>query len=318
MGGSRRFFIVFILAVLVFSLTTSTSAQDVESEFIGDPGKWVSGAFLTYYHSAKNPEILFGNPLSVEFTDPISQQQVQYFEKARFDLIETSEGPRVSSAPLGELLYRETDFKETGIGNDPSVCHRFKNGKESCYGFWQFYQAQDGAEFLGQPLSNTVINQEGFLVQYFEEGLLVWHPEKKSGERVTVADLGSQYFKKFVDNPAYTRTDPQTLPLDFERIPQVHVTVSSAVVSANSSQIVYVAVLDQYQQPIPGAMVGVKVKLPDTSETLYRLPETNQAGISTLNLTIGDLNPREIIEIEAQVTIAGEITRGNAWFRIWW
>jgi len=318
MGGTRRLWIVSIITIFLVSFTSSSFAQNMETEFIGDPGKWVSGPFLSLYHSVKNPEIIFGNPLTNEFTDPITGQRVQYFEKARFDLVENNINTTAISAPLGELLYVETEYKEAGIGNDPSVCHRFVNGMESCYGFWQFYLSNAGEKFLGQPLSNTLINPDGFLVQFFENGLLEWHPERQSGSRVMVADLGKLYFNEFVGDPKYTHTNPDTLPADIQLKPEVNVYVSSAIVPANSSQKIYVVVYDQYHQPIPGSMVGVKVILPDGSESLYRLPETNQAGISILELTIGDLNPREIIEVEAQVNSGNMITNGSAWFRIWW
>ncbi len=131
MGGLRRFTFLLLIAIVLVTIPTSSHAQSNESEFIGDPGKWVSGPFLTYYHQTKNPEKIFGNPISIEFSDPMSNNRVQYFEKARLELNPENQAGVVNSAPLGELIFEADEFKEAGIGNDPSVCHRFGNGKES-------------------------------------------------------------------------------------------------------------------------------------------------------------------------------------------
>ncbi len=318
MGGLRRFSFLILVAIILVTIPTSSHAQSSDSEFIGDPGKWVSGPFLTYYHQSKNPEKIFGNPISIEFSDPITNNRVQYFEKARLELNPENQADIVNSAPLGELIFEAGEFKEAGIGNDPSVCHRFGNGKEICYAFREFYQTQNGALFLGQPISNTLINKAGFLVQFFENALLEWHPEKESGERVVVADLGSQYYSEIVGDPQFLQTDPDTLPIDVNRIPVVKVFVSSAIIPANSTQRIFVVVYDQYHQPISGSMVGVNIALPDGSESFYRLPETNSAGISILDLSIGALNPQEMIKIEASASFENIIKTGTAWFRIWW
>jgi hypothetical protein len=77
-------------------------------------------------------------------------------------------------------------------------------------------------------------------------------------------------------------------------------------------------VYDQYHQPISGSMVGVNIALPDGSESFYRLPETNSAGISILDLSIGALKPQEMIKIEASASFGNVLKTGTAWFRIWW
>jgi len=318
MGGLRRFTFLFLIAIFLVTIPTSSHAQSIDSEFIGNPGKWVSGPFLTYYHRTQNPEILFGDPISIEFTDPITNYRVQYFQKARFEIDLSNPSDVVHSAPLGELTLVEGEFSDAAIGYDPSVCQRFGNGKEICYAFREFYQSQNGAFFLGQPISNTLINKAGFLVQYFENALLEWHPEKKSGERVVVADLGSQYYSEIVGDPQFLKTDPDTLPEQITRLPFVNVFVSSAIIPANSTQRVYVVVYDQYQLPISGAMVGVNVTLPDGSESFYRLPETNAAGISILDLSIGAMNPQELIKIDAKASFENNTKTGSSWFRIWW
>ena len=48
---------------------------------------------------------LNGYPITDDFKDPVTRGHVQYFEKARFDLVDTDDGPRIQMAPLGQLLH---------------------------------------------------------------------------------------------------------------------------------------------------------------------------------------------------------------------
>lgn len=318
MGRRSRILSILLVIASLAVLTGVGIAQSGTQEFIGDPGKWVSNEFLDYYHSSNDPLAIFGYPITIEFTDATTNMRVQYFQKARFDLEMTPFGTVVNSAPLGELLYETGRYAEAQVGGDSSVCHTFPNGKEVCYAFWQYYQSNQGESFLGAPISNTEVNEGGYLVQFFEKGLLEWHPEKAPGFRVVVADLGRIYFDEFVGDQRYTRNDPSNLPESILRVPNVQVYVSKAIVPPNSFQELYVVVTDQYKQPIPGALVGVTISLPDGRECFFRLPETDLAGISSLELTVGDLPPRDIVRIEAQVSTGGEPVKGLTWFRIWW
>lgn len=318
MAFFRRFFSIIIIFLFIAGMAFSAQAQNQPQQFIGNPGHWVSGPFLQYYLSSENPELLFGNPISIEFSDATTNQRVQYFEKARFDLIDGNAGTGVVSAPVGEFLYEPDKNREAGITYDPAVCKRFGNSFSVCYAFWQFYRANNGLLHLGLPLANAEINAAGFLMQYFQNGVLEWHPEKEAGQRVVRGDLGRRYFDQFVDEPAYLHPDLNALPTGILRSPQVSVFVAKAIVTANSSQTVHVVVKDQYQQPISGAVVGVTATMPDGRDFFFRLPESNSSGLSTFELLIGDFSPRDVVLISALVTTPDGSATGESWFRIWW
>lgn len=317
MSGLRRLFFLMIVLVCFPVMTGTSHAQSVNQEYIGDPAFLVSGEFLAYYNSAEDPLEIFGYPITVEFTDPITNTRVQYFQKARFDLELTQNGTVVTSAPLGELLYESGKYAQADLNADNAVCHTFTNSNKVCFAFWQFYQTQNGEEFLGLPVSNTEINEAGYLVQYFENAVLEWHPEKAPGYRVVVADFGKIYFDEFVGDPRYTKSDPSAI-IGLVRTPQVNVFVERAIVAPNSQQELFVVVYDQYQQPMPGALVTITITLPNGNQNFFRLPETNQYGISTLELMVGDLAPKDVVYIEAQVTNGGDAVKASTWFRVWW
>ncbi len=315
----RRFISTVLVVLIIAAMAVGAQAQNQSQQFIGNPGQWVSGPFLQYYLSSANPELLFGNPISIEFNDATTNQRVQYFEKARFDLIEGNEGTGgVVAAPLGEYLYEPDNYKEAGIPYDPAVCKRFENAFSVCYAFWQFYQSNDGMLHLGLPLADAEINTAGFLVQYFQNGILEWHPEKEAGQRVVPGDLGRRYFDQFVNDPAYMHPDLNTLPAGILRVPQVSVFVANAIVTANSNQTVHVVVKDQFQQPVSGAVIGVTATMPDGRDFFFRLPESNSSGLSTFELLIGDYSARDVVLISALVTTPGGSATGESWFRIWW
>lgn len=318
MFAMRRFFSLFAVIFSAAILTISTQAQSPAEEFIGNPGQWVSGEFLQYYHSSKHPELMFGTPISAEFSDPSSNHHVQYFENTRFELIESEQGNSVISAPLGEQTYQPGANVPAGIGFDPSVCHRFVNSYSVCYAFWQFYQNENGSVFLGLPISNAEINPAGNFIQYFEKGVLEWHPEKVSGERVSLAPLGESYFNDLAGASALTLDDLSQLPDSYLRVPKVKVFISNAIIPANSHLTIYVTATDQFQHPLAGAVVGVTATMPDGRDFFFRLPETNAFGISTLELLVNDFPPGKVIEIKAQVSINGVVSIGKSWFRIWW
>ena len=98
----RKLFLLTILTILLFPLWRPVAAQDTDSIFVPETGHWVWGEFLKTYNSVTDPVFYFGNPITDDFTDPVTRAHVQYFEKARFDLVDTDEGPRIQMAPLGQ------------------------------------------------------------------------------------------------------------------------------------------------------------------------------------------------------------------------
>ncbi|OJX43758.1 MAG: hypothetical protein BGO78_13245 [Chloroflexi bacterium 44-23] len=314
----RRFFSLVLIFLFIAGISVGAQAQNQPQQFIGDPGFWVKGAILQYYLQSPNPELLFGDPISVQFLDPTSNLYVQYFEKAQLQLTGDQPDSQVVSAPLGEMLYEPGRNLDAKISYDPSICNRFENSFITCYAFWHFYQVNNGSFYLGLPLANTEVNAAGFLVQYFQNGILEWHPEKEAGQRVILADLGSQYFAQFNGNSAYKQPDLSSLPATILRSPQVSVFVANAIVTANSSQTVHVVVIDQYQQPMTGAVVGVTATMPDGRDSFFRLPETDAFGLSTFELLVGDLEPRDVVLLNALVTTPYGSSTGESWFRIWW
>ncbi len=304
------------ICLLLVGLSGSVRAQATDEVYIPETGHWIWGEFLTLYNSVDDPLLYFGYPITDDFTDPLTNQRVQYFQRARFDLVDTVHGPQVQIAPLGEWLH-EGSAPLANIPNDGPTCRRFKTGYSVCYAFLQFYDRQNGLARFGEPVSAVEV-LDGRYVQYFQYARMEWWPERAAGERVTLTDIGRLYFDKVVADPELLKSSPPANIAGKMLKPRVHVFVGKALARANDAQTVFVVVQDQYLRPMEGAQVGVTVVAPDATREFYRLPATNANGITQFTLTVGAYPEREIITLNAEATIRGETAHGSGWFRIWW
>lgn len=312
----RPLLLIWLIGLLGLVSSQPAQAQDSDSVYIPETGHWIWGEFLRAYNSVPDPLFYYGYPITDDFTDPITKTRVQYFEKARFDMVETPRGPDVQVAPLGQLLH-ESGNPLAEIPKEGPTCRAFKSGYTVCYAFLQFYDAYAGEIYFGMPLSDVEV-VDGRYVQYFDRARMEWWPDRPSGKRVRLTDLGKIYFDKVVANPALLEPNPPANISGNILNPKVRVFTRKSMIGANESQSVFVIVRDQYTRAIEGAQVGVTLSFPDGSREFYRLPETNEQGISQFTFTTADLPVRSVVSILAEVSIRGEHGSGRSWFRIWW
>ena len=314
----KLFSLVLIIGILagLASIRGSVSAQSSSSVYVSETGHWIWGEFLNEYNGVSDPLLYFGYPITDDFIDPVTNQHVQYFQKARFDLVDTPDGPKIQLASLGRLLH-EDGAQLADIAEDGPTCRRFETGYSVCYAFLQFYDAYSGVTYFGDPVSALEVIDSRY-VQYFEYARMEWWPERASGERVVLTDLGKAYFDKVVANPDLLKSSPPTNIAGQLLKPIVRVFPQKSLIGVNEQQTVYIVVQDQYLRAMSNAQVGVTVTLPDGSSEFYRLPETNEYGVSQLVLTTPALSVQSVVALKAEVTIRGETAVGNGWFRIWW
>jgi hypothetical protein len=303
-----------LLGMLI--LPGSVAGQSSSSVYIPETGHWIWGEFLTMYNSVSDPLLYFGYPITDDFIDPVTNEHVQYFQKVRFDLKDTSTGPKVTLAPLGRLLH-EDGAQLADVAADGPTCRRFDSGFSVCYAFLQFYDANKGETYFGQPVSALEVI-DGRYVQYFEYARMEWWPEREAGQRVILTDLGKVYFDKVVANPELLKSNASTNIAGQLLNPVVRVFAQKALIGIGEQQTVYIVVQDQYLRAIPQAQVGVTVTLPDGTNQFFRLAETNEYGVSQFSFTVPNLDVRSVVEIKTEVTVRGESASGNGWFRIWW
>jgi len=308
--------VILLLSVVVFGLSRAATAQSSDSIYVAETGHWIWGDFLAMYNSSADPLLLFGYPITDDFTDPISDNRVQYFQKVRFDLVDTQQGQLVAIAPLGRLLY-VPGAPLADIAQEGPTCRGFESGFSVCYAFLQFYDANNGGIFFGAPISGVEVI-DGRYIQYFENVRMEWWPDRPSGQRVILTDLGRLYFDKYVNNPDLLKADPPANSAGDLIEPITRVFVLHSLIGAGESQTVYVIAQDQFLRPLDGAQVGVTLSFPDKTSEFYRLNETNEFGISQFTFNVANLPTRSIVNVEAEITLRGETSTGTSWFRLWW
>ena len=316
MKVNRVLIIVMFLALGAFGIARSVNAQSSDSIYVSETGHWIWGDFLHLYNSSSDPLLLFGYPITDDFTDPLSDTRVQYFQKVRFDLVDTNQGQKVQIAPLGYLMYRPGAPLAEIVQEGPT-CRSFESGFSVCYAFLQFYDANNGPVFFGDPISSVEII-DGRYMQYFENVRMEWWPDRPSGQRVVLTDLGRLYFDKYVGNPELLKAEPQANSAGDLIKPIARTFVLHSLIGAGESQTIYVIAQDQYLRPLDGAQVGVTLIFPDGTSEFYRLNETNEFGISQFTFNVANLPARSMVSVKAEITLRGETAAGISWFRLWW
>ena len=307
---------IILLFAVTLGVSRGASAQSSDSIYVAETGHWIWGDFLHFYNSSADPLLLFGYPITDDFTDPVSDTRVQYFQKVRFDLVDTIQGQQVQIAPLGKLLYHP-GAPMADIVQEGPTCRSFENGFSVCYAFLQFFDANNGSAFFGNPISNVEVI-DGRYMQYFDNVRMEWWPDRPSGQRVILTDFGRLYFDKYIGDPELLKADPPANSAGDLIKPIARAFVLHSLIGAGESQTVYVIAQDQYLRPLDGAQVGVTLSFSDGTSEFYRLNETNEFGISQFSFNVANLPVRSVVNVSAEINLRGETAVGTSWFRLWW
>jgi hypothetical protein len=308
-----------LLALLLLITALGSRAAHAQSEgelFFPETGHWVTGDFLTAYQAVPDPLRIYGLPITDAFTDPATGREVQYFQKARFLLDPQATGPlRVQRSPLGELLYQPG----TALPHSPSfpACRRFdETGFEVCYAFLDFFEANGGVAQFGYPITNFE-SQNGRIVQYFQRARFEWRPDLPPGQRVTLGDLGVEYFQAAGEEARLLLPNIEdNLPQSIVQL-QVSAFPAQAVMPFQGTQTVYVVVQDQNLRPVANVALELQLRLPSGATGTYSLPPSDENGLSQASFTVEARSPGVAeVEVSARFDSFQEETLTS--FRIWW
>jgi hypothetical protein len=281
----------------------------------------VTGELLTFYQNIPNVTLLVGYPITELFTDNMGKQ-VQYFQKARFAYDPTApEGKRVTMTALGSLILQPARLiPVTDFSTNTPACTPYPTPNGTfyvCFAFQEFFNNHGGLAQFGYPLTNY--SKEGDLyVQYFERARFEYHPDPSTDSYVKLTNIGKIQFDSSGNDPSYLYP---VEPRNYQpKVVHLHAQafVGRAVLKANSSQSLYVVVLDQGSDPVANATVRAFVRLPDGRQVSYSLPATDQDGISQLKFDIGKQLPNQVNLIRVEVAYEGLKITTTTWFRTWW
>jgi hypothetical protein len=307
---------VFFFLLAVAANQPESLAQYSSVEYFPETGHTLRGDFKTAYFAAVDPVRVYGYPITEPFINQTTGRTVQYFQKAHFELRpEEPAERRVHRAALGAILYEFEKGQPLAVATDFPACKYFPDtGHSVCYAFLDYFNTYGGVQQFGKPISGMEIKNER-MVQYFERARFEWHPNKPSGERVVLADLGRLYFDLRRESPDYLRGT--------DSIPQVILSlqsrafVSKPVSAQKGEQTLHVVVQDQNMLPVSYAQVVFTISYPSGKEESYSMPITNASGITSFSFQVDEEKSGiAVISVAVQHARLQQNTRAS--FRIWY
>lgn len=313
MRVAGRFVIPFLVLTVLLASWGSAKAQSADIQYFPETGHNVRGDFLQFYNRAKDPKLVFGYPITEQFTSK-DGKTVQYFQRARFELSTDIFGnARVQLTLIGQAAYQPGG--QLNINNS-SGCQLFSTGYRVCFAFLDFYKASGGTAQFGNPISPFEY-RENLIVQYFEKARFEWRADRPEGQRVVLTDLGRIYFDFLSEDSAQLKS---ANPLDATINPVLSLKVRAyalkSIMPSSGQQTVYVIVQSQTLQAVPNAAGKSTIHWPDGRTEDYYF-NTNNAGVGSFTFKFADQKQGELVPIDILVTYQGLVGKTSTSFRIW-
>jgi len=305
--------IAFIAAIcLLLTSWGSVQAQTSDVEYFAQTGHYVRGDFLRTYRSVSNPILVFGYPLTEQFTSK-DGKTVQYFQRARFEQApELPQGIRLT--PIGRETY--SPGRQLVI-NNPLACRTFtETGHSTCFAFLEFFEQNGGIEHFGYPISPFEFRNNQ-IVQYFENARFEWRPGLEESQRIGLTNLGRIYFDQLGEDPAFLKPPSQDARQNLVLSLRVRAFPADAVTTSSDQQTIYVLVQDQNLQPVAGATGTATIRLA-SGHTTQQSFDVNSRGVGTLTFAFQNQPNGQLVYVDASVTyndLGGKTTTS---FRIWY
>jgi len=163
--------------------------------YFKETGHNISGAIKTFYETRGDVRN-FGLPLTEVVVE--NGKQVQYFERARFELHPNLPAQHyVQLTHLGRIFAAtRTEQAFAPAAPRPDTIVYFKETAHNLSGiFWTAWSKRGGLQVFGYPISEPfkeVVGPDGVarLVQYFERARFEYYPENAPGQQVQSGHLG--------------------------------------------------------------------------------------------------------------------------------
>lgn len=313
MNAIRQLAALSLFLAIFLSEPESVIAQSATVQFFPETGHYIKGDFLRFYQSQPDPRLVFGYPITEEFTSK-DGKTVQYFQRARFELRrDLPETQRVQLTPVGQALYQRSDQLRL---ENISGCDLFPTGYSVCLAFLDFFKANGGVTQFGNPISPFEFH-ESLIVQYFEKARFEWRADRPEGQRVVLTDLGHLFFDQLGEDPALLKP---VSPVDATINPilsiKAHAFVAKPLTGSTGQQTVYVIVQSQTLQAVSNATGKATVHWPDGRTEEYFFA-TNRAGLGTVTINFSDQKQGELVPIDIIVVYQGLGSTTRTSFRIW-
>lgn len=310
-------FVILWLIIFLFISGQVVQAQSESRVYFPETGHYLTGDFHDFYFANPDARLLYGLPITEAYPDFQTGELIQYFQKVRFEFHpENPPGEKVILSPLGQKTY-EKGMTIGGLSSSTPNCTQEKNWSYPvCFSFYNFYEQYGGERQFGKPVSGLEYLQ-GRLVQNFEYAKLVWTPENPDQARITIAELGLNYFISV--EPNQDRMKPLR---NFEYnlyINEIRVKAfpKHAVIPNGSTQVIDIIAVDQNNAPLTNGIVQITLRYPDDKETTTSTLATDENGLANVALTTNS-SKMGVVEVIVQVVYNDLEGISITSFRIWY
>ncbi|NTV63191.1 MAG: hypothetical protein HGA65_06605 [Oscillochloris sp.] len=168
--------VISLLALLLLLGSVSPALGHAQGAkvYFSETGHYLGGAFKTLWET-KGGLAIFGYPLSEEYVQASDGRVVQYFERARFEVIGSDAGAYAGFGLIGAdyMRVRGLGFPRVApVANTANVRYFPETGHTLSNGFKSYWEAKGGLAIFGYPLSEEIAEQlddgRNYTVQYFE------------------------------------------------------------------------------------------------------------------------------------------------------
>lgn len=225
-----------LVAILVFTLTLTTvtpasAASNQNARFYPATRQSVGGVFLKFYDMNGGTSI-FGYPITEERAE--NGWTVQYFERARMEYHPRLGGTanEVQLSLLGTLKARGRagTARVAPFASSADRLYVAETGHSLSNAFLRYWKAYGGVRVFGYPLTEPV-NENGYMVQYFERARMEYHPERAGlSYGIELGHLGKEYLQ---GNGGMASVSPASPVSVVKSAPAAAVTSNSAEVMGN-------------------------------------------------------------------------------------
>ena len=215
-----RWLLVFLAISLILPFSAQSYAQTNVRTF-SETGRTLRGTFRFFWETNGGLPI-FGYPITEEYTAPNTGRLTQYFERARFELIQQNGNYTVELGKIGVEYTSNRIFpKSPPIQNTATRRYIPQTQHIIQYGFKEIWETRGVERIFGWPISDEVdeVLDDGawHTVQYFERARFEYWPTLPAGQRVLISNLGQKLAPS--DTPS-AQPAPQPAPPSGQMTPQ--------------------------------------------------------------------------------------------------
>lgn len=258
------------------------------------------------FYVANGGERTFGEQRTEPYTDSTGRT-IQYFQNMRLEFDPTT--GQISITPLGEWALQQSH-----VSYLPPTAPKDA--------FLEFYEQYNGQLLFGEPLTPEVREGE-YIVQYFQNARLEWHPENPPALRVQLGGLGEAHRRILGPIGCYPPKCPE--PFIPNALPQqlsMTASVKSAILFTGENQTLFVHV-----QPLEGvvfnnstAKIEAVLTYPDGTVQAILFPPLNDQGQTEATFTLS----QPLAGDDVRVLVTVQDNTGNRLgetvlsFQTWW